>query len=174
MTTKWCEEIQAIDQSVIKNITITPNDISDAEKAALRPTSSQGVSFPSNNRAPTILIELNTPTEVQSITIPRDKTPEANVQQFEVTFYAPNNRKINDRPILSNVSPRDDKTKPAQLDASQIPSTTLVSRIEITIVLTTNSESPDDVILDIKVCRKPTMSKHLHTGNFIQDVSSLF
>ena len=162
ITTKWCEEIQAIDSSIIKNITISPNDISEAEKAAFRPTSSQGVSFPSNNRAPTIFVELNTPTEVQSITIPRDKTSEANVQQFEVTFYAPNNIKINDRPVLSNLSPRDDRTKPAQLDAFQIPSTTLVSRIEITIVLTTDSESPSGVILDIKVCKKPTTSKRLY------------
>ena len=159
-TIKQCEELQTVDQSTIKNITTTPTDLSDAEKAAFQPTSSQGVSFSFNNRAPTILIELVQPLEIQSITIPRDKTPSANVQQFEITFYSPDNKKINNRPIVTDLSPREDKTKPATLDASRIPSNVPVSRLEITIVLTTDSESPKGVILDIKICKEPMSSKY--------------
>ncbi|CAF5051882.1 unnamed protein product, partial [Rotaria sp. Silwood1] len=42
--------------------------------------------------------------------------------------------------------------KPAKLDSTQIPSDERVSRIDITIVRTTDDESPKGVVLDIKAC----------------------
>jgi hypothetical protein len=101
------------------------------------------------------------------VTIPRDKTPNANVQQFEVTFYSPDGKKINDKPILTNSSPKDDKTKPAQLDSTQTPSNTPVSRIEITIVHTTDDESPKGVVLDIKACTEITTGMFLFASYII-------
>lgn len=151
--------MQLVDESVATKITLTPSELPASEKVEFRPSSTRGVSFPENDRAPTIIVELVEPAEVQSITIPRDKTPDANVQQFEATFYAPNGQKINDRPIVTKVSPNNDKSQPAQLDTSQTPSNTLVSRIEITIVRTTDAESPKGVILDIKACTHPRTRK---------------
>jgi hypothetical protein len=105
-------------------------------------------------------VNFGKPAEVQSVTIPRDKTPNANVQQFEVTFYSPDGKKINDKPILTNSSPIDDTKKPAHLDSTQTPSNTPVSRIEITVVHTTDGESPKGVILDIKACTESTTGKY--------------
>ncbi|CAF5193253.1 unnamed protein product, partial [Rotaria sp. Silwood1] len=102
-----------------------------------------------NNLKPTITVQFDKPAEVHSLTLPRDKTPNGNVQQFEVTFYSPYGNKINDIPILSDSSPKEDKSKPAKLDSTQIPSDERVSRIDITIVRTTDDESPKGVVLDI-------------------------
>ncbi|CAF4984223.1 unnamed protein product, partial [Rotaria sp. Silwood1] len=55
-----------------------------------------------NNLKPTITVQFDKPAEVHSLTLPRDKTPNGNVQQFEVTFYSPHGNKINDIPILSD------------------------------------------------------------------------
>ena len=158
-TTKRCEEMQAVDEQTSKQIKVTPIDVKENDKPQFQPTSKQGVSFPSNDRTPTITVTFGKPAEVQSVTIPRDKTPNANVQQFEVTFYSPNNQKINDKPILSSTSPANDDKKPARIPTSEIPTNELVSRIEITIIYTTDGESPSGVILDIKACTESTSGK---------------
>jgi hypothetical protein len=159
-TTKRCEEMQAVDEKVSKQITATPNDLPKGENIEFQPTSTRGVSFPKDEQTPTITVNFGKPAEVQSVTIPRDKTPNANVQQFEVTFYSPDGKKINDKPILTNSSPIDDTKKPAHLDSTQTPSNTPVSRIEITVVHTTDGESPKGVILDIKACTESTTGKY--------------
>jgi hypothetical protein len=148
--------MQAVDEQISKHITVTPTDVSENQKPHFQPTSNQGVSFPDNEKTPTIIVHFGKPAEVQSVTIPRDKTPGANVQQFEVTFYSPNGNKINDNPVPSNLSPANDNTKPARIDSSQIPTNDLVSRLEITVLYTTNGESPKAVILDIKACTEST------------------
>ncbi len=160
-TTKRCEEMQAVDEQTSKKITVTPTDVPQNEKPEFQPTSNQGVSFRANEKTPTITFHFGKPAEVQSITIPRDKTPGANVQQFEVTFYSPNGKEINDQPIPSTSSPNNDQNKPAHLDSTQIPSNTPVSRVEITVLYTTNGESPKGVVLDIKACTEITTGKHL-------------
>jgi hypothetical protein len=155
-TTKTCEVMQAVDESVSKQIIVTPVELPKGANVEFQPTSTRGVSFPKGDETPTITVNFGKPAEVHSVTIPRDKTPNANVQQFEVTFYSPNGKKVNDKPILTNSSPTDDKTKPAQLDSTQIPSNTPVSRIDITIVHTSDDESPKDVILNIIACTEIT------------------
>ena len=159
-TTARCAEMQAVDETVSKQITVTPNELPKGENIEFQVTSTRGVSFPKDERTPTIVVQFGTPAEVQSVTIPRDKTPNANVQQFEVTFFGPDGEKINDKPILSNSSPKDDTKKPARLDSTQIPSTTPVSRLEITVVRTTDGESPKGVILDIQACTEITTGEH--------------
>jgi hypothetical protein len=155
-TTKTCQEMQAVDEAVSKLITVTPNELPKGENIEFQPTSTRGVSFPDDDQTPTITVNFGKPAEVHSVTIPRDKTPNANVQQFEVTFYSPDGKKVNDKPILTNSSPTDDKTKPAQLDSTQIPSNTPVSRIDITIIHTTDNETPKGVILNIIACTEAT------------------
>ncbi|CAM4824262.1 unnamed protein product [Rotaria magnacalcarata] len=155
-TTKTCQEMQAVDEAVSKNIIVTPNPLPIGENIKFQPTSQQGVSFGGNDRTPTITVNFGKPAEVHSVTLPRNQTPNGNVQQFEVTFYSPDGNKINDKPILSNSSPNKDKTKPAELDSSQIPSNTPVSRVDITIVSTTDGESPKGVVLDIIACAEVT------------------
>ena len=155
-TTKRCEEMQAVDEPTSKKITVLPTDVPEADKPKFQPTSPQGVSFPENETKPTIVVTFDKPAEVQSVILPRDKTPNANVEQFEVTFYSPDGNKINDKPIPSTSSPKDDKTKPPTVDLPQIPSDKPVSRVEITIVNTTDGKSPKDVVLDIKACTEPT------------------
>jgi hypothetical protein len=161
-TTKRCEEMQAVDEATSKQITVTPTDVPQNEKPEFQPTSSQGVSFPNNEKTPTIIVHFGTPAQVQSITIPRDKTPGANVQQFEVTFYSPNGKEINDQPIPSTSSPNNDQNKPAHLGSTQIPSNTPVSRVKITVLYTTNGESPKGVVLDIKACTESTTGEYFH------------
>jgi hypothetical protein len=151
-TTKQCEEMQAVNEAVSKQITVSPNDLTPGENIEFQPTSSSGVSFPKDDLTPTITVHFGKPAHVKSVTIPRDKTPNANVQQFEVTFYSPDGKKINQQPFLTNPSPKDDKTKPAQLDATLIPSHTPVSSVEITILHTTDDKSPKGVVLDINAC----------------------
>jgi hypothetical protein len=151
--------MQAVDEEISKQITVTPIDVPQKEKPEFQPTSNQGVSFPDNEKTPTITVHFSTPAQVQSVTISRDKTPGANVQQFEVTFYSPDKRKINEKPILSNLSPANNKTQPARLHTSQIPTNNFVSRLEITIVYTTNGESPKGVTLDIKACTESASGK---------------
>lgn len=141
-------------------------------KSSFQPSSTSGVSFPNDDRTPTISVRLSYPAEVQSVTIPRDKTPNANVQQFEVTFYSSDGKKVNNLPIISKLSPSDNKSQPAELDYTQIPSTTLVSLIEITIVQTTDGESPKGVILDVKICSKPTTFSGTSTGTTITTTTS--
>ncbi len=159
-TTKKCEEMQAVDEQTSEQITVTPTDVPRNQKPQFQPTSNQGVSFPDNEKTPTIVVHFGKPAEVQSVSIPLHKTPGANVQQFEVTFYSPNGKKVNDKPILSTSSPTNDNNKPAHLDSTQIPSNTQVSRVEITIIHTTNGESPKGVILDIKACTEITTGEY--------------
>ncbi|CAF2178339.1 unnamed protein product [Rotaria magnacalcarata] len=155
-TTKTCQEMQAVDEAVSKNIIVTPNPLPIGENIKFQPISRQGVSFGGNDRTPTITVSFGKPAEVHSVTLPRDHTPNGNVQQFEVTFYSPDGNKINGKPFVSNASPNEDKTKPAELDSSQIPSNTPVSRVDITIVSTTDGESPKGVVLDIIACAEVT------------------
>ncbi len=157
-TTKRCEEMQAVNEAISKQITVTPTDIPKEEKPEFQPTSTIGVSFPTNELQPLITVHFGKPAQVQSVTIPRDTTPGANVEQFEVTFYSPNGEKINDQPIPSSSSPKGDNKKPAHVGFTQIPSNTLVSRVEIFIVHTTDDKSPKGVILDIKACTEITTS----------------
>jgi hypothetical protein len=163
-TTKRCEEMQVVDESISKQITVSPTDVSQQVKPEFQPTSKQGVSFPENETKPTITVNFGKPAEVQSVTIPRDKTPNANVQQFQVTFYSPDGKKINDKAFVTNSSPKDDKTKPAHLGSTEIPSNAPVSHIEITILHTTDDKSPKAVVLDIIACTEATSGKFfLHT-----------
>ena len=151
-TTKRCEEMQAVDEQTSKKIIVTPIDVPQKEKPEFQPTSNKGVSFPEYQQRPTITVSFSTPAEVQSVTILRDKTPNANAERFEVTLYAPDGSKINDRPIQSSSSPKDDSKKPATVDSKQIPSERKVSQVEITIISTTNDRSPKGVVVDIKAC----------------------
>ena len=148
--------MQAVDEETSKKIIVTPVDVPQKEKPEFQPNSNKGVLFPEYQKRPTITVSFGTPAEVQSVTIPRDKTPNANVERFEVTFYASDGSKINDRPIESSTSPKDNKKKPATVDSTQIPSDRKVSRVEITIISTTNGESPKGVVLDIKACTEMT------------------
>ncbi len=155
-TTKRCQEMQAVNEAISKQITVTPTDIPKEEKPEFQPTSTIGVSFPTNELQPVITVHFGKPARVQSVTIPRDTTPGANVEQFEVTLYSPNGDKINDQPIPSSSSPIDNKNKPAHVGYTQIPSNTPVSRVEIFIVHTTDDKSPKGVVLDIKACTEIT------------------
>ena len=148
--------MQAIDEETSKKIVVTPIDVPQKEKPEFQPTSNKGVSFPEYEKRPTITVTFGTPAEVQSVTIPRDQTPNANVERFEVTFYAPDGSKINEKPIQSSTSPKEDTKKPASLDSTKIPSDRKVSRVEITIISTTNERSPKGVVLDIDACTEMT------------------
>ena len=151
-TPKECEEMQAVDENVSKNIIVTPNTLSEGENIKFQPTSLQGVSFGEDNRKPRITVRFGKPARVRSVTLPRDKIADGNVEQFEVTLYSPDEKQINDKPILSSTSPKDDNSKPAEVTARQILSDRLVSYLDITIVSTTNNESPKSVVLDIQAC----------------------
>ena len=155
-TTKRCEEIQALDESTARKIVVSPTDLSDDQKSSFQPISTQGVSFPSNELTPTITVSFAKGTEIQSITIPRNQIPGANVLQFEVTSYSEDGKKINEKPILSNASQKDDKTKPASLDYTQLPSNTPLSKLDIKVISTTDGQSPKGVVLDIKACSRST------------------
>jgi hypothetical protein len=144
--------MQAVDEEVSKKITVTPNDLPKGANTDFQPTSKQGVSFPENDTTPTITVHFGKPAIVQSVTIPRNTTPNANVEQFQVTFYSPDGQKVNDQPILSNSSPQNGKHTPAGLDSNQIPSNTPVSRVDITVLETTDGQSPKGVVLDIQAC----------------------
>ena len=145
---------------LVRNIVVHPVDVPKDEKTQFQPTSKQGVSFPNDEKTPNITVTFKA-AEVQSVTIPRDKTPNANVEQFEVTFYSPEGKKINDKPILSSSSPKADKLQPAHLDSNQIPSNTPVSRLDITIIRTTDDQSPKGVILQINACTEGTTGQYL-------------
>ena len=153
-TTEHCEQMQAIDENVSKNIIVLPSPLPEGANIDFQVKSTKGVSFPDNDLTPTIVVKFGQPAEVQSVTIPRDKTNGANVLQFEVVFYLPNGNQINQIPIQSNLSPEGDNTKPAHLDSSQIPSTSQVSRIDITVIKTINDSSPKGVVLDVNACTK--------------------
>ena len=152
--------MQAVDESVSKNIRVTPNELGKGENIEFQVTSTRGVSFPKDDRTPTIVVKFDKPAQVQAVTIPRDKTPSANVQQFEVTFYSPDGKKIKEKPTLTNSSPKDEKKNPARLDSTQTPSNTPVSRLEITVVKTTDGESPKGVVLDIQACTEGTTGEY--------------
>ena len=151
--------MQAVDEDTSKKIVVTPIDVPQKEKPEFQLNSNKGVSFPEYEKRPTITVNFGTPAEVQSVTIPRDKTPNANVERFEVTFYAPDGSKINEKPIQSSTSPKDDNKKPAIVDSTQIPSDRKVSRVEITITSTINERSPKGVVLDIKACTEMTIGE---------------
>ena len=157
-TPKKCDEMPAIDEQTARHITVSPTDLSESEKVSFQPTSPNGVSFPSNETTPTITVNFGKPAEVQSVELPRDKTPNANVEQFEVTFYSPDGQKINQQPVKSTVSPSNDTNTPASLNPSDIPSDKLVSRLDIKVLSTTDSQSPKGVILDIKACTEAVSS----------------
>jgi hypothetical protein len=148
--------MQAVTEALTKQITILPNDLPKDAYINFQPTSTQGVTFSDSNKTPTITVNFDQPAQVQSIAIPRNQTLNANVQRFEATFYSPDGSKINNIPISSNTSPKEDNTNPAHLDLSQIPSNTPVSRLDIKVVQTTDDRSPRGVILDIKACTEPT------------------
>ena len=144
--------MQVVDELVGEKIVVTPNELPERENIKFLVTSICGVSFPKDDRTPTIIVQLREPVKVQSVTIPRDKTPYANVQQFEVTFYSPVGSKINARPILTHACLEGDQNNPPGLHSTQIPSNIPVARLEIRILHTTDGESPKGVILDIKAC----------------------
>jgi hypothetical protein len=154
--------MQAVNKFVSEHIIVNPTDIPHDEKIDFQPTSRKGVLFPKDEKTPTLTVTFDKPAEVQSVTIPRDKTPNANVQQFEVTFYSPEGNQINPVPITSNKSPKDDSSKPAHVDYSQIPANALVSHLHITVLSTTDDQSPKGVILDIKACTEPFTRKCFH------------
>jgi hypothetical protein len=167
-TTSRCEEMQAVNKFVSEHIVVSPIEIPQDEKIDFQPTSQTGVSFPKDEKTPTLTVTFDKPAEVQSVTIPRDKTPNANVQQFEVTFYSPDGNKINSVPITSNKTPKDDTTKPAHVDYSQIPANALVSHLNITIISTTDDESAKGVIVDIKACVEPITGMYIGSKGGIQ------
>jgi hypothetical protein len=154
--------MQAVNDEVSKKINVTPNDLPPGANIDFQPTSKQGVSFPQSDTTPTITVHFGKPATVQSVTIPRNTTPNANVEQFEVTFYSPDGKKINDQPILSNTSPKQDKQTPAALDSTQLPSNTPVSRVDITVLQTTDGQSPKGVVLDIQACTEARAGKCLY------------
>ena len=160
ITTKRCEEMQAVTGPTSDRIVVKPIDLPGNDKREFLPTSNKGVSFPESEKRPTIIIYFDKPAEVQSITIPRDKTPDANVAGFDVIFYSPEQERVNIQPIRSSSSPRDDKSKPATLESKEIPSDTKVSRVEITISSTTDGNSPKGVVLDIKACTEMTTGEY--------------
>ncbi len=149
--------MQAVDEAVSKRITTQPDHVPEKDKVDFQPTSTKGVSFPRDDLEPIIVVTFETPAEVHSVKIPRDKTPDANVEQFRVTFITPNGTKVSE--VTSSPSPKNDKTKPAEVDSSKTPSDTPVSRVEITILHTTNGESPKGVILDIVACTNASIGK---------------
>ncbi|CAF4368315.1 unnamed protein product, partial [Rotaria sordida] len=51
-----------------------------------------------------------------------------------------------------NPSSEQDESKPAELNSNQIPADRLVSRLDITIVDTIDSQYPKGVVLDIQAC----------------------
>jgi hypothetical protein len=159
-TSKQCEEMQAVDKFVSEHIIVSPTDIPKEDKIDFQPTSQKGVSFPKAETTPTLTVTFGKPAEVQSVTIPRDKTQNANVEQFEVTFFSPDGSAINTVPIKSNTSPKDDQTKPAHLDSSQLPTNALVYYLNITILKTTDAQSPKGVILDIHACTEAFTGKY--------------
>ncbi|CAF1636704.1 unnamed protein product [Adineta ricciae] len=158
-TTKQCVEMEAVDEATSKKIIVTPNELPEEKKADLQPTSKNGVSFPANDRTPTFIVNFDKPAEVQSVIIPRDRTQGANVEQFQVTLYFPNGSKVNPTPIQSTDSPKDDKSKPATVDSSKLPSNAPVSKMDVTVVKTTDGESPKGVVLSVKACTQPSTSK---------------
>ena len=173
-TTKQCEEMQAVDEATSKQITTTSSGVTQDDKLEFQPTSSIGVSFPDNDKTPTITVNFGKPADVQSITIPRDKITDANVEHFEVTFYSPNGTKINEQPISSSSSPTGDKNTPARLDSSQTPSNTPVGRIDITVDKTIDGGSPKGVVLDIKACTEATIGKYFHEGLLLIHIENGF
>jgi len=144
--------MEAVDETTSENIVVTPTDVPQAQKVRFQPTSTQGVSFPENETTPTITVTFGKPADVQSVKIPLHKTPGANVEQFEVTFYSPNGTKINNQPILSVPSTNGDQNQPAHLNSTQIPSNTPVSQLDITVLKTTDNQSPKGVVLEINAC----------------------
>jgi len=156
-TTSKCAQMQAVDEVVSKQITTSPTQVPQDELVRFQPTSKTGVTFPTDDKTPTIVVHFGTPALVQSVTIPRNQTPNANVQQFDVTFYSPNGTKITQ--TTSTFSPQDDNMKPAHLDSTKIPSDTPVSRVEITVTHTTDDRSPKGVILDIQACTTASPGK---------------
>jgi len=166
-TTKKCDEMPAIDESTARHITVSPTDLPESQKVSFQPTSPTGVSFPSDEITPTITVNFGKPAELQSVVLPRDKTPSANVQQFEVTFYSTDGQKINPQPVKSTISPSTDTKTPASLNPQDIPSDKPVSRLDIKVLSTTDSQSPKGVILDIKACTEAISSK-LHLLSYIK------
>ena len=69
--------MQAINEETSEKIFVTPTDIPQKNKPQFQPTSNKGVSFPEDERKPTITATFGKPAEVQSVTIPRDKIPNA-------------------------------------------------------------------------------------------------
>ena len=151
-TVKTCREFQAVNEPVSLKISVTPIELPEGENIKFQPTSQQGVSFADYNLTPTITVPFDKPLQLRSITIPRDNTPSANTEQFEVTFYAPDGHRINQNTIFSNINSNENHSKAAQVGLTQIPSNTSVSKFEITILRTSDGRSPRGVVLDVKAC----------------------
>ncbi len=165
-TTKRCEEMQAVDETVSTRIVVNPDVVSETEKVYFQVTSEGGVSFPADVLTPTIVVNFDESTEIQSVTIPRDLSQNANVKQFEVNLYARNGNLINDKPLLSSTSPKEDQHNPASVDTTKLSSNTLITRVDITILSTTDGNSPTSVVLDIKACTKPKTGNHCKKNLF--------
>ncbi|CAF4383733.1 unnamed protein product, partial [Rotaria sordida] len=129
-TPKQCEEMQAIDENVSKQITTSSDKLPKSESIKFQPTSTEGVSFDKDNSRPTITVHLGRNATIRSIRLPRKKALNGNVKQFAVTFYSLDESKINDKPIFSNPSSEQDESKPAELNSNQIPADRLVSRLD--------------------------------------------
>ncbi|CAF4327154.1 unnamed protein product, partial [Rotaria sordida] len=87
-TPKQCEEMQAIDENVSKQITTSSDKLPKSESIKFQPTSTEGVSFDKDNSRPTITVHLGRNATIRSIRLPRKKALNGNVKQFAVTFYS--------------------------------------------------------------------------------------
>ena len=151
-TTEECQEMQAVDKFVSEKITVTPHELPKGENTEFQSTSTRGVSFREDDKTPIITVYFEKGAKVRSVTIVLTRIPNANVQQFSITFYSRGDKKINEKPILSNLSPKDDKNQPAHLDSTQIPPHIYVYKVVITLLRTTDNKSPKGVTLDIIAC----------------------
>jgi hypothetical protein len=69
--------MQAVDEAVSKKITVTPGGLPEGQNKDFQPTSDKGVSFRDDQKTPTIIVRFDKPAEVQSVSLPLDKTPDA-------------------------------------------------------------------------------------------------
>jgi hypothetical protein len=152
--------MQAVDESISKQITVRPNELPRGENVEFQVTSTRGVSFAESDKTPQITVPLGKPARVQSVTVPRDTIKGANVESFRVTAFGADNKPINSVPAQSSKSPRDDDKKPATVDLTRTLGSNLVSRVVIDIVSTTDNKSPKGVVLDVKACTEITSGQY--------------
>ena len=154
-----CVEMEAMTNPfVLQYIEVSPTDI--VNKQDFSPDYTQnngGVDFPSNDLHPIITVSFQTPAErVTKVELPQ-RTLESNTERFSVIFYNAQNQPINQNPILSTVG--NSLTAP-KVDSSQIPQTDSISKVEITVVATTNSASPKNLAISITACIEQGMNVH--------------